>query len=283
MVTKRKSSRKLNKIRNRIKLFKPLQDDYCGFRRTDIIITPQKSRHGWYLEIGKGYDLVSFQSFVNKVENMTISPKTLNNYIDKGHVSKGWYIDSRTNQHKHRMYHPFSIVEYLTASRLMSGSWITNDLKNPNLKKFSIARATSQDVFIGRLAFLKNGYAQKLCQNCVAFGIEPFGLYLFDTDNYFKYYEPMNGLWAYPDNHEDAIFSCYDQAKKMLLEQFGEQSDIDAYIAYNEMIYRRTFTFLYNKYIEDIVANSPKSLPEFDGGGFSKPKAESKTPSNSNQ
>ena len=227
------------------------------------IKTKQKSvRHGVYLEVGRGYDLVSFMNFISKVKNITITSKTLDNYIKKGYMSKGNDIDLSTNQLNHRMYHPLSIVEYLTAFCLLHGSWLTDDKKDPNEKKFGIARATSQDIFIGRLAFLKNGYALKLAKACEQYKIYPFAIHTFYTFEHF-YYSESGGIWANPINFYDDLVPCYEQAIKMLQKQFGTEENVKKYIAYNEMIYRSTFLYWYDRYIEDIIKNIPKELPEF--------------------
>ena len=47
------------------------------------------------------------------------------------------------------------------------------------------------------------------------------------------------------------------------VRQFLSKENVEAYIAYCEMIYRCTFKYFYYKYIEDIVKNIPKELPQF--------------------
>ena len=262
-MARKKSFKKLNKIKNRVKKFKPLKHDCRGHISDFLGFARKKYMPGTHLKVGEGYDFVSFKNFIEKVENTTITDKTINNYIDQGYMSKGWYIDSPTNQCLHRMYHPFSILEYLTAFHLLRGSWLGDYKKASNEKQFRLAQATNQDIFIGRLAFLRNGYAQKIYQACQHYKLYPFGGYYFDTRKYFGYIEPDNGFYALPCNFDNDLFPCYDHAAQMLEKQFLSKENVEAYIAYCEMIYRCTFKYFYYKYIEDIVKNIPKELPQF--------------------
>lgn len=258
--------------------------------------------------LGSVYDLVSLCNFFESTLIGSITEKTLANYVNNGLISTGAYIAMQDNQLKHRAYHPFSIIELLTAFNLAKGNWL-----NPE-RDTRIARLTQQDIYVGRLACLEHGLASELYQASVKYKISQFCYFRFkpllkeDHAAYFEknvapeldedmdpltfrtlYYAHKSAYneWPYPMNYGADVHKYYVMAQNVLRNIFITEENVEKYIACNEMFYRSTFTYWYNMYIKNIIDKLPKDLPDFDCGGFSKPKAESKpepkNQSNSNQ
>lgn len=233
--------------------------------------------------LGSVYDLVSLCNFVETTSIGSITDKSLTNYVNNGLISTGGYIAMQDNQLKHRSYHPFSIIELITAFNLAKGNWLEPD------SKIRIARLTTQDIYVGRLACLEHGLADKLYQASVKYKIcqfcyfrfkpllkEDFVTYFEDTilpnhkevdvemfRGFYEYHKRKYNALPLPKNYGYDVHKCYEMAKKELKKQFITEDNIERYIACNEMFYRSTFTYWYNTYINSIIENLPKTLPEF--------------------
>lgn len=190
-------------------------------------------------------DAIEFIQWVNRNDNLHFADKaaSLSRYSRIGLTISPAYLNLRgSNQAKRRRVHPFGLIQYLTASLLIGGNTFS-----ASGTVIECAKAKEADVFYGSLC-----------------------LYIKELDN-LREVLPM-------DNHDklnlSKIFGSEDSelfqqfsmatetalfkklrivyAEKYIRPNYGDATDI--YAEFWDMMYYKTFTFCFNRYMRDVLA-----------------------------
>ncbi len=175
--------------------------------------------------------------------NISITKGTFTRYNQLGLILMPKKLTGASETSRRVGYHPFVPAELATAFLLFKGDWLKSD--SPE----RIARATVQDVFLGRLLF----YCRSL-SNC---SDGPYQQYFHDVAGYYtSVHALISDTVAFPDPipmDVDVIGKCLDYYKAHVLKAFMESSMGGAYLRYIEESYGLTFLHLLNEIFPDYL------------------------------
>ena len=151
-------------------------------------------------------------------------------------------------------YHPSVPVEIASAYLLFRGDWLMLD------SEFRLSRASTQDVYLGRLLFYL--YQYNAVDNA---GFKPdipldFTDFLTSTNLFTTDYEDKSNTIAMDFNSIESYVSAYKDKYLQLFKQFNIE---EPYLQYIENLYRASYLHLYKIIYGPRVRRIPDSAVRF--------------------
>ena len=189
-------------------------------------------------------DAIGFIQKVNAADGLNIADKTasFSRYSRIGLTIAPAYLKSRgNNQAKRRRVHPFGLIQYITASLLIAGNIFADDGSI-----IECAKAKEADVFYGELSFdIKelDGLRAVLPMD------------ERDTLNLSKVFDETT-LKEFPQFTMATPIPLFEKLQATYVNRYitpAYGSDTKAYTAFWEMMYYRTFTGCFNRYMPKVL------------------------------
>ena len=189
-------------------------------------------------------DAIGFIQKVNAADGLNIADKTasFSRYSRIGLTIAPAYLKSRgNNQAKRRRVHPFGLIQYITASLLIAGNIFADDGSI-----IECAKAKEADVFYGELSF----YIKELDGLRAVLPMDER-----DTLNLSKVFDETT-LKEFPQFTMATPVPLFDKLQATYVDRYIRPvygADTKAYTAFWEMMYYRTFTGCFNRYMPKVL------------------------------
>lgn len=189
-------------------------------------------------------DAIGFIQKVNAADGLNIADKTasFSRYSRIGLTIAPAYLKSRgNNQAKRRRVHPFGLIQYITASLLIAGNIFADDGSI-----IECAKAKEADVFYGELSF----YIKELDGLRAVLPMDER-----DTLNLSKVFDETT-LKEFPQFTMATPIPLFEKLQATYVNRYITPtygSDTKAYTAFWEMMYYRTFTGCFNRYMPKVL------------------------------
>ena len=189
-------------------------------------------------------DAIGFIQKVNAADGLNIADKTasFSRYSRIGLTIAPAYLKSRgNNQAKRRRVHPFGLIQYITASLLIAGNIFADDGSI-----IECAKAKEADVFYGELSF----YIKELDGLRAVLPMDER-----DTLNLSKVFDETT-LKEFPQFTMATPIPLFEKLQATYVNRYitpAYGSDTKAYTAFWEMMYYRTFTGCFNRYMPKVL------------------------------
>ena len=189
-------------------------------------------------------DAIRFIKKINDAEGTHIADKTasFSRYSRIGLTIAPAYLKSRgNNQAKRRRVHPFGLIQYITASLLIAGNIFADDGSI-----IECAKAKEADVFYGELSF----YIKELDGLRAVLPMDER-----DTLNLSKVFDETT-LKEFPQFTMATPIPLFEKLQATYVNRYITPtygSDTKAYTAFWEMMYYRTFTGCFNRYMPKVL------------------------------
>ena len=190
-------------------------------------------------------DALQFIKLINASDKMHIADKTSSfaRYSRLGLTVTPAYLSTRASTSaKRRRVHPLGLIQYITASMLISGS--TFSLAGDFVE---CAKARESDIFYGVLCF----YIKEL-ENLRA--VLPMDYR--DTLNISKVFNDDTVLKKLPSFSMATDVADFENLRSIYIDKQVRpvyQNDTDTYTAFWEMMYYRTFCGCFNRYMSQVL------------------------------
>lgn len=189
-------------------------------------------------------DALQFIKSINASDNLHIADKTasLSRYSRIGLTITPAYLSSRgSNTGRRRRVHPLGLIQYITASMLISGN--TFSLSGDFME---CAKARESDVFYGALCL----YINEL-DNLRA--VLPLDYH--DTLNIKKVFD-NDIVQQLPSFNMETDTSAFEKLRSIYTEMYIRpiyQDETGTYTDFWEMMYYRTFCGCFNRYMKQVL------------------------------
>ena len=190
-------------------------------------------------------DAIEYIKMINKTDGLHFADKTasLSRYSRIGLTITPAYLSLRGgNTGKRRRVHPFGLIQYFTASLLIAGNTFSE-----SGKIIECAKAKEADVFYGSLCL----YIKELDNLREVLPMDSR-----DKLNLSKVFgsEEAELFQQFSMATETALFKKLRivYAEKYIRPNYGDATDI--YADFWDMMYYKTFTFCFNRYMRDVLA-----------------------------
>ncbi len=168
--------------------------------------------------------------------NISVTKGTFTRYNQLGIILMPQKLNGVSSNNRRVGYHPFVPAEMATAFLLFKGDWLKSDSRE------RIARATVQDVFLGRLLFY---------QHFVLIGTQhTLSAYSRDIESFNT---SIRSFFPNLDSFQDALSmnpvnvrDCLDFYIKHFLKPFSDSGFRDSYLNYVLDTYKITFLDMFN-------------------------------------
>ncbi len=189
-------------------------------------------------------DALQFITIINASDNMHLADKSSSfaRYSRNGLAITPAYLEMRgNNKAKRRRVHPLGLIQYITASMLINGSTfsLAGDFKE-------CAKARESDVFYGSLCF----YIKELVNLRAVLPMDHR-----DTLNLTKIFD-NDVVKKLPTFSMATDIADFEKLRSIYIDKHVRpvyQNETDIYTAFWEMMYYRTFSGCFNRYMGQVL------------------------------